>query len=322
MTPMGPSASLVSGSVLLSGVWKPNLGSRRDSSVYRWYATLLPYPDGSWARISSFRVKALSNADHGLAGFEFGELQHAFRDLGGQIETAYAEHRRRKADRGISDVGDLSWLTQLPEIEQRLDILKAEHLRSKKSGELADASATFTIGEVSALCQLPQRKIRDLEQFGLISPARSEGGQRRYTASEISKIKDLAEALNSGRSYEELSSVDAINPYEDSVDAAMSVSGSKSGLRRTGGLGMSHSQIQDWTMRTVAELYLDACEKFPRRDQSVIEYIRSHMPWLTTNYVITLIRRARREGIELPIYRRGRLPKGSLAFDYEGKSQE
>jgi MerR family transcriptional regulator/heat shock protein HspR len=201
------------------------------------------------------------------------------------------------------------WLSQLPGIERRLEVLREEHLRVKRSGKLADASATYTIGEVSTLCQLPQYKIRGLEQHRLISPARSEGGQRRYTHGDVSRIKHYAEALNSGKSYEELLKVAVLNLLGDSAEAGMSVSGSMSGPRQTGPGQLSALQVPDWTMRTVAELYLDACEKFPRRDQSVIEYIRSRMPWLTTSYVITLIRRARRKGIELPIYRRGRIPK-------------
>ena len=322
MTPVGQNANQVSGRVLLSGVWSRSSGSRPKSPAWRWYATLLPTPDGTKPRVSSFRVKALSDLDDDAAGFEVFELHHLVRELGGQIEMAYEEHRIRRRRRDeIGDVGHRLWLSRLPEIEQRLDILRAEHLRIKRSGELADSSANYTIGEVSTLCQLPQYKIRGLEQHGLISPARSEGGQRRYTAGDVSKIKDLVKALDSGKSYGELSRDAALSRASD-VDAAMSVSGSMSGPRQTGRWGLSALQIQDWTMRTVAELYLDACEKFPRRDQSVIEYIRSRMPWLTTNYVITLIRRARREGIELPIYRRGRLPKGSLTLEHEESTEE
>lgn len=322
MTHMGQTGSWVSGRVLLSGVWSRSFGSRPKSPAWRWYATLLPTPDGVKPRVSSFRVKALSDPDDDAAGLEVFELHHLVRELGGQIEMAYEEHRIRRRRRDeIGDVGDRLWLRRLPEIEQRLDVLRAEHIRIRGSGELADSSATYTIGEVSTLCQLPQYKIRGFEQHGLISPARSEGGQRRYTEGDVSKIKDFAKALDSGKSYGELSKV-AVLSRASNVDAAMSVTGSMSGPGQTGGLGMSHSQIHDWTMRTVAELYLDACERFPRRDQSVIEYIRRHMPWLTTNYVITLIRRARREGIELPIYRRGRLPKVTLSSAHERASRQ
>jgi len=61
-------------------------------------------------------------------------------------------------------------------------------------------------------------------------------------------------------------------------------------------------------MDVVANLYADATERFPRRDHSVIEYIQSKMEWLTKDEIITLIRLARTKR-DLPIYRRGRMPK-------------
>lgn len=66
---------------------------------------------------------------------------------------------------------------------------------------------------------------------------------------------------------------------------------------------------RDVTMVTVADLYRRALLNFPKRDRGVVEYIQEHMPWLSKNEVTYFIQRARKTGIDLPIYRRGRVPK-------------
>jgi len=61
-------------------------------------------------------------------------------------------------------------------------------------------------------------------------------------------------------------------------------------------------------------------ELFPSRDHGVIEYIQSKMEWLTEDHIITMIRLARTR-LNLPIYRRGRMPK-SLKKTSESKTEE
>lgn len=67
-------------------------------------------------------------------------------------------------------------------------------------------------------------------------------------------------------------------------------------------------ELRDVTMVTVADLYRRALLNFPKRDRGVVEYIQEHLPWLNKNEVTYLIQRARKRGIDLPIYRRGRVP--------------
>jgi hypothetical protein len=66
------------------------------------------------------------------------------------------------------------------------------------------------------------------------------------------------------------------------------------------------------TMLAVAHLYADAIERYPNRDHSVIEFIQSKMEWLAKDHIITMIRLARTK-LDLPIYRRGRIPKSIRA---------
>lgn len=61
-----------------------------------------------------------------------------------------------------------------------------------------------TIRETADLFDVSTRTIRYYEEIGLLSPARSEGNQRQYPASELVKLKLIVRGKKYGFSLEEI----------------------------------------------------------------------------------------------------------------------
>jgi hypothetical protein len=72
---------------------------------------------------------------------------------------------------------------------------------------------------------------------------------------------------------------------------------------------LSDRESRDMTMITVAQLYALALMRFPNRDRSVVRFIQEHLEWLSDLEITAYVQRARLRGIDLPVYRRGRIPK-------------
>jgi MerR family transcriptional regulator/heat shock protein HspR len=49
----------------------------------------------------------------------------------------------------------------------------------------------FTIGQVSEMLHVTQAFLRRLDQEGVVAPARSEGGQRRYSRDQINLVAQV-----------------------------------------------------------------------------------------------------------------------------------
>jgi MerR family transcriptional regulator, heat shock protein HspR len=47
----------------------------------------------------------------------------------------------------------------------------------------------FTVGQVSGMLQVQQAFLRRLDEFGVVRPSRSDGGQRRYSRREIVTVQ-------------------------------------------------------------------------------------------------------------------------------------
>jgi DNA-binding transcriptional MerR regulator len=60
----------------------------------------------------------------------------------------------------------------------------------------------FTVGQVADMLELRQAFLRRLDQFGVVSPARSDGAQRRYSRTDIDRITDVCGLLDEGLSLE------------------------------------------------------------------------------------------------------------------------
>ena len=58
----------------------------------------------------------------------------------------------------------------------------------------------FTVGQVSLMLEVQQAFLRRLDEFGVVRPSRSDGGQRRYTRREITVVQYVVRLTGEGMS--------------------------------------------------------------------------------------------------------------------------
>src|SRR5215469_17522454 len=56
----------------------------------------------------------------------------------------------------------------------------------------------FTVGQVAEMLEVQQAFLRRLDEFRVVRPSRSAGGQRRYTRNEIVIVRYVAELMDDG----------------------------------------------------------------------------------------------------------------------------
>lgn len=56
----------------------------------------------------------------------------------------------------------------------------------------------FTVGQVSEMLEVQQAFLRRLDEFRVVSPSRSAGGQRRYTRNEIFVVRYVVDLIDDG----------------------------------------------------------------------------------------------------------------------------
>ena len=56
----------------------------------------------------------------------------------------------------------------------------------------------FTVGQVSQMLEIQQAFLRRLDEFRVVRPSRSAGGQRRYTRNEITVVQYVVELAGEG----------------------------------------------------------------------------------------------------------------------------
>jgi MerR family transcriptional regulator, heat shock protein HspR len=56
----------------------------------------------------------------------------------------------------------------------------------------------FTVGQVSEMLEVQQAFLRRLDEFAVVSPSRSAGGQRRYSRNEIFVVRYVVELIDDG----------------------------------------------------------------------------------------------------------------------------
>jgi MerR family transcriptional regulator, heat shock protein HspR len=56
----------------------------------------------------------------------------------------------------------------------------------------------FTVGQVAEMLEVQQAFLRRLDEFRVVRPSRSAGGQRRYTRSEIVVVQYVVELMDDG----------------------------------------------------------------------------------------------------------------------------
>jgi MerR family transcriptional regulator, heat shock protein HspR len=58
----------------------------------------------------------------------------------------------------------------------------------------------FTVGQVSLMLEVQQAFLRRLDEYGVVRPSRSGGGQRRYTRREITVVQYVVQLAGEGMS--------------------------------------------------------------------------------------------------------------------------
>jgi len=56
----------------------------------------------------------------------------------------------------------------------------------------------FTVGQVAEMLEIQQAFLRRLDEFRVVRPSRSAGGQRRYTRNEITIVQYVTELVSEG----------------------------------------------------------------------------------------------------------------------------
>lgn len=56
----------------------------------------------------------------------------------------------------------------------------------------------FTVGQVAEMLEVQQAFLRRLDEFHVVRPTRSAGGQRRYTRAEIVIVRYVADLMSGG----------------------------------------------------------------------------------------------------------------------------
>jgi MerR family transcriptional regulator/heat shock protein HspR len=56
----------------------------------------------------------------------------------------------------------------------------------------------FTVGQVAEMLQVQQAFLRRLDEFQVVRPTRSAGGQRRYSRSEMIVVQYVVELMDNG----------------------------------------------------------------------------------------------------------------------------
>ena len=56
----------------------------------------------------------------------------------------------------------------------------------------------YTVGQVAQALEVQQAFLRRLDEFGVVRPSRSSGGQRRYSRTEVIVVQYVAQRVDEG----------------------------------------------------------------------------------------------------------------------------
>src|SRR5215813_12873282 len=56
----------------------------------------------------------------------------------------------------------------------------------------------YTVGQVSGMLEVQQAFLRRLDEFGVVRPSRSTGGQRRYSRVEVTVVQYVSQLADEG----------------------------------------------------------------------------------------------------------------------------
>ena len=75
-------------------------------------------------------------------------------------------------------------------------------------------SPLFTVGQVAQVLGVQQAFLRRLDEFGVVTPSRSTGGQRRYSRTEVTVVQYVAQLADEGMT---LAAIRRVLALEDQV---------------------------------------------------------------------------------------------------------
>jgi MerR family transcriptional regulator/heat shock protein HspR len=61
-----------------------------------------------------------------------------------------------------------------------------------------DSAPFYTIGQVAQILGMQPAALRRLDDENIVSPDRSEGGQRRYSRAEVERLREVLELTDEG----------------------------------------------------------------------------------------------------------------------------
>jgi MerR family transcriptional regulator, heat shock protein HspR len=74
----------------------------------------------------------------------------------------------------------------------------------------------FTVGQVAQMLEVQQAFLRRLDEFGVVRPSRSTGGQRRYSRVEVTIVQYVAQLADEGMT---LAAIRRVLELEEAVRA-------------------------------------------------------------------------------------------------------
>jgi MerR family transcriptional regulator/heat shock protein HspR len=72
----------------------------------------------------------------------------------------------------------------------------------------------YTVGQVSQMLRVQQAFLRRLDEFGVVRPSRSAGGQRRYSRTEVTVVRYVVRLAGEGMT---LAAIRRVLELEDKV---------------------------------------------------------------------------------------------------------
>lgn len=250
---------------------------------------------------------------HGEASFRLGDFFRRLNAMRSQLEQDIV----REAMEVNLNVGWLHGELSSGELsfDERLRVLRNDHDIRVRNGEIAvsdvgdgEKEKMLSLSLAAEYAGVSVDDLKDLERKGLLVVKRTNGGRRRYSVNQLEDVKSL---LKTARVHKRnRSNLKMIGPIQRSatvIYAAEPMAAMGMPIANNGKL-LTPKERRHLTVITVAQLYLEALVKFPEREISVIEYIRSKMEWLSASEITTYVRQARhRSDIPLPIFRQGRI---------------
>jgi MerR family transcriptional regulator/heat shock protein HspR len=61
-----------------------------------------------------------------------------------------------------------------------------------------DDAALYTVGQVAGMLDVQSAMLRRLDREGIVRPARSEGGQRRYSRLDVARLQHVTRMTGEG----------------------------------------------------------------------------------------------------------------------------